>query len=343
MGQLDLLPQQPEPTPAVVDLGQYDIFIVAFSGGKDSLACLLHLISEGVPAHKIEMWHHLVDGQEGSTLMDWPCTSAYCQAVADAFGIPLYFSWKEGGFEREMLRKNQLTAPIWFEVPTPAGVVAVKVGGERGKQSTRRMFPQVTADLSVRWCSAYLKIDVSRVALRNQERLHGKRVCFVTGERAEESPGRARYAHFERHNADLREGKQYQRHIDQLRPVHSWKEAEVWEIISCFKVNPHPAYHLGWGRVSCRACIFGSDNQWASLGEVDPDGLLVIAEHEEQFGKTIHRTDCVLTRSGRGKIYEEAKNSHWQKVAMSEAYNEPVIVEEWVLPAGAFGESCGPL
>jgi tRNA(Ile)-lysidine synthase TilS/MesJ len=61
-----------------MDLASYDVIIVAFSGGKDSAACVLHLLDLGVPKHKIELWHHLVDGREGSTLMDWPCTEAYC-------------------------------------------------------------------------------------------------------------------------------------------------------------------------------------------------------------------------------------------------------------------------
>jgi len=65
------------PTPHM-DLASYDVIIVAFSGGKDSAACVLHLLDLGVPKHKIELWHHLVDGREGSTLMDWPCTEAYC-------------------------------------------------------------------------------------------------------------------------------------------------------------------------------------------------------------------------------------------------------------------------
>ena len=44
---------------------------------------------------------------------------------------------------------------------------------------------------SVRWCSAYLKIDVGAAALRGQARFEGKRTLFVTGERAEESAARA--------------------------------------------------------------------------------------------------------------------------------------------------------
>ena len=57
-----------------IDPDTYDHVIVAFSGGKDSVACLLHLLDLGVPREKIELWHHDVDGREGSDLMDWPVT-----------------------------------------------------------------------------------------------------------------------------------------------------------------------------------------------------------------------------------------------------------------------------
>jgi tRNA(Ile)-lysidine synthase TilS/MesJ len=77
-------------TMTAVDLASYDTFIVAFSGGKDSLACLLHLIESGVPRERIELWHHDVDGREGSTLMDWACTRDYCRKVAEAFGVKIY-------------------------------------------------------------------------------------------------------------------------------------------------------------------------------------------------------------------------------------------------------------
>lgn len=62
------------PEPAAFD---YDRYVVAFSGGKDSLACLLHLLECGVDRSKIELHHHLVDGREGSTLFDWPVTESY--------------------------------------------------------------------------------------------------------------------------------------------------------------------------------------------------------------------------------------------------------------------------
>src|SRR5580700_7982813 len=145
----------------IPDFSFYDYIIVAFSGGKDSLACVLHLLELGVDPSRIELWHHDVDG--GDPFMDWPCTPSYCRVIAKALGIAIYFSWREGGFRREMLRHNTPTAPTRFE--RPDGTVGVK--GGQGQPNTRLKFPQVSADLSVRWCSAYLKIDVGSISIKN--------------------------------------------------------------------------------------------------------------------------------------------------------------------------------
>lgn len=314
----------------------YDHIIVYFSGGKDSTACLLRLLETGCPKEKIELWHHEVDGREGSTLMDWPVTPGYCQAIADHFDIPIFFSWREGGFEREMLREDCPTAPTHFEMPDGKTMIR----GGKGKSNTRLRFPQVSANLSVRWCSAYLKIDVACISLKNQVRFIGKRILTVSGERAEESPARAKYKAFEPDRADTRNSKRVPRHIDRWRPVHSWPEIDVWDIIQRYQINPHPAYHLGWGRVSCRACIFGSHNQWASIAEVDMDTIAVIAKYERQFDCTIHRTMAVQDRCIKGTPYQMDASDI--KIAMSKEYRQPVWVENWKLPAGAFGESCGP-
>lgn len=97
-------PCEPNDQFGAPDLSLYDRFIVCMSAGKDSLACLLHLFEQGVDRSRIELHHHLVDGLEGSELMDWPVTKSYCEALAKALGLRLYFSWKTGGFEKEMLR-----------------------------------------------------------------------------------------------------------------------------------------------------------------------------------------------------------------------------------------------
>ena len=64
-------------------LGTYLRLVVAFSGGKDSLAALLHLLAPGVPAHAIELHHHDVDGH-GPPFMEWPCTPRYVRAIETA-------------------------------------------------------------------------------------------------------------------------------------------------------------------------------------------------------------------------------------------------------------------
>lgn len=199
---------------ARIDLGSYDYVIVAFSGGKDSLAALLYLLDLGVDPSRIELWHHDVDGREGSRLMDWPVTRDYVRRVGEALGIKTYFSWKVGGFEREMLRDQAPTTATAFETPDEGVKYA---GGKSGKPGTRLKFPQVSGDLTVRWCSAYLKIDVASIALRNQERFAGRRTLFVTGERAQESGGRAEYEILEPHRTDPRAKKDQGEQATQAR------------------------------------------------------------------------------------------------------------------------------
>lgn len=220
-----------------INLTDYSIIACAISGGKDSIAEVLHLLDCGVPASKIELHHHLVDGRE-STLMDWPVTESYCRAFAKHFGMKIYMSWKVGGFEREMNRDGEKTAPVAFE--SEDGTIHV-LGGDAGTEGTRMKFPQVSADLRVRWCSSYCKISIMDRVLMNEPRFQNGKTLVVTGERAEESPSRAHYKVFEPNRADNRYGQKRKRHIDHWRPVHGWDEARVWEIMKRYKVNPHPA------------------------------------------------------------------------------------------------------
>lgn len=317
------------------NLLEYDRYFVLFSGGKDSLACLLQLLECGVPREKIELHHHLVDGREGSRLVDWPITESYCMAVAAAFGIPITFSHRVGGFEREMLRDGTATAPVTI----PYGDGYRTVGGD-GPAGKRHKFPQVSANLSVRWCSAALKIDCfDRYAHHDPKFLFGK-TLVLSGERAEESTSRAKYKQFEAHRCDNRTGTRIKRYIDVWRAVHSWSETEVWEIIKRWGVVSHPAYHLGFGRCSCRCCVFGSKNQWATVRAIAPEQFNVIAGYECEFKVTIHRKETVTQRADAGVPYET--DPKWVAIANGTTFDIPVFTDAWELPKGAYGESCGP-
>lgn len=316
-----------------VDPTAYDRVVVAFSGGKDSLAALLHLLDLGVSPARIELHHHEVDGRS-RVFMDWPITSAYVAALAAHFGLPLYGSWREGGFRREMDRDGAPTAPIIYE--TPEGVLG-RAGGA-GPPGVRGRFPQVSADLSVRWCSPALKIDVLAAAIRGQGRFERGRTLVVTGERAEESPARARYRAFEPHRTTC--GR---REVDHWRPVLGWTEALVWDRIGAEGIRPHPAYSLGWSRLSCRCCIFGSPAQWATIRVLYPDVFAEIAAREAGSGRTIQRAASVVALADRGVPYPAAlANPGLAALAASDRWTLPVIEHSWRLPSGAFGEAAGP-
>jgi 3'-phosphoadenosine 5'-phosphosulfate sulfotransferase (PAPS reductase)/FAD synthetase len=324
----------------------YDCYIVYFSGGKDSFAAFLYMLEIGIEPEKIEFAHHLVDGKEGSDLMDWPCTGAYCQAAADAFGRPIYYSWKVGGFEREMLRQEAATAPTMFEIPCGLfdEVHVGQAGGKSGRLGTRRRFPQVSHNLNVRWCSGYLKIDVADRAITNQQRFAGIRTLTISGERTDESSNRAKLNWFEV------ESRASGRHVDRWRPMHSWTLEDVWSMMERWRINPHPAYRLHWGRTGCQMCIFGSANQWASNRKISPSRFGRIGAYEREFGHTIRyeRRDGhvkqipVAELADDGLPYDMAEEDI--RAALSPEWTEPIILPDgqWKLPAGAFGEQAGP-
>lgn len=266
------LPIQPET------LDEYDRIIIAFSGGKDSLATLLLLLELG-QASKLELWHHLIDGApDEPNFFDWHITEAYCREIALYFEIPLYFSYREGGFKREMMRDNQATAPVWYQLKDQSW----QSTGGKGKANTRLKFPMPTASLQTRWCSSYLKISVMDSAIRNQERFNKGKTLVITGERAEESAARAKYRDFEPHRTNSKS-----RQIDHWRPVLRWDRERIWGIIKKHGIVPHPAYYLGFSRTSCRNCIFLQRDDLSTLHSIKPHHLEGIASLEKKFGSTI--------------------------------------------------------
>lgn len=336
---LTALAALPTEAPAcagfVPDFDSYGLVCVCMSGGKDSVCLLLHLLDLGVPPEKIECVHHLVDGREGSALMDWPVSAGYCEALCRALGVRLTFCWREHGFEGEMTRKGTPTGAVWI----PDGTGYRRLGGN-GPAGTRLKFPQVSADLAQRWCSSALKIDVFARYLCNDPKFLNQRTLVLTGERAEESKARARYQVFEPHRCDTRNSKKIPRHIDVWRAVHGWSETRIWNLMQKWRVVPHPAYFLGWSRTSCRACIFGGKDQWASVRVIAPQQFAQIATYERTFNVTIHRTKTVVQLADAGTPYE--LDSKWVAIANSREFNHPIFVDPWVLPKGAFGDGAGP-
>lgn len=198
---------------------------------------------------------------------------------------------------------------------------------------------------SVRARTLDLKIDVLASVLRNEARFDRSHTVVVTGERAEESVARCNYKETEVHRADARDGRAGRR-ITHARPVHKWTETQVWDALRRHGVTPHPAYQLGWGRLSCRSCIFGSPDQWATIRALYPLAFERLARKEEGTGLTIQRKLSIREMAAKGRPYPAALERpelalfagqpHWDGRAIL------VRPEDWTLPAGAFGESAGP-
>jgi 3'-phosphoadenosine 5'-phosphosulfate sulfotransferase (PAPS reductase)/FAD synthetase len=315
------------------DLSTYDDVIVAFSGGKDSVACVLALLDQGV---RPELWHHDIDGHGEDAFFDWPVTPAYCDAFAAAFGLPIYHSWRVGGLKRELLKENARLAPAMFETPDGVG----SAGGERGKISTRLRWPALGADLMTRWCSSVGKIDVFAAAVAGQQRFRGRRVLVVTGERAQESASRSKYATFEPHRNHA-PGPIARRTVHHWRPIHGWTEQQVWDIIARHRVNPHPCYHLGWSRASCQFCIFSGKSHLATLRRMVPERFREFRDLEKRFGHTIRRGATIDQTADDGVAFD--LDPRMVEIALSSEYREPVVVDDWELPRGAFGENAGPI
>lgn len=320
-------------------------FLVAFSGGKDSIAMFLHLLELGVPREKIELHHHDVDGG-GDALFDWACTPSYCKEFAQAFGVPLYFSYREGGIAREMYRKNEGLQDVLFQQEINGEFIRAE---SKPGSSTKRMWPAIHADIRYRWCSSVAKIDVFSRMITNQERFKEGYFVICSGERRAESASRAKYNEFEHFNNTSKT-----RRALKWRPVIDWRDQQVWQIIQKHCIQPHPCYMMGFGRCSCQLCIFNDAKMWYINSLISPEKVDKVAQIEEDFKDTangykgtLHKDVGIrdFVRKGRFKLsdHEKALLDKWAPVATSE-FKQPIIIDacDWVMPAGAGSKaSCG--
>jgi len=334
--------------------------IIAFSGGKDSVAMVLQcLFKWKIPKDQIELWHHEVDGM-GENLFDWKCTPSYCKAFAKAFGLKLLFSYAKGGILREMYKTNELKQPIYFQ-EAPDGEFSVAIPDPNAEPRTRRMFPAVSTNLTTRWCSSVAKIDVMSRAITNSPRFDNANIVIMTGERRAESRPRAGYNEIEKYKSCSRN-----RQAITWRSIIDMTEAEIWDLYKKHKIQPHPCYELGWGRCSCQLCIFGQNDAWASINEISPEKVERIAEiekdlnydlyneHEklsanpkvywqsgpnegkERYSKGRRLNGIYEARVDKGKsMIDKEKLKRWGAEALGE-FISPIFVEKWELPAGAF-------
>lgn len=331
----------PAFTPTLDFLMSYDHILVAFSGGRDPLASVLHLLELGVPAEKIELHHQLVDG-DGPYLMDWPITIGYCRAIADLIGIKLVLSYREGGMYREMMRDAVPAAPVQWQDDNGDWH---RGGGVNFRVATRMSLPPAAPNRKLRWCRPYLKNTVMHALLSNDERFQGVQTLVVSGERQKESAGWGKLDQFGPHYVDnrldpfrnpLRPKQRFVRHIDHWRPMLWWSAGEAWDLVKASGIVTHPCYRLGFPKLGCLCCSFGTPDQWATVRYLYPDRFEKIRAQEAEFGVTIRADETVDQTADRGRPYPAAVlNPDLAAFANQPNWYGPIIDEEWRLPAGA--------
>jgi hypothetical protein len=157
--------------------------------------------------------------------------------------------------------------------------------------------------------------------ITNRIDFRGKRVLLVTGERAEESSNRSRY---DERVLESGHGAR-NRHVEQWRPIHKWCEIDVWAIICRWQIRPHPAYRLGWGRLSCMTCIFGSNTMWASIKAIDPDRFKRFVGVEGMLSEEKEELVEWLGTLTRAELREAALASALEALGAQEEFMKPEI------------------
>lgn len=324
------------------DISDYDRIIVSLSGGKDSVACVLWLIDQGIKPGKIELWHQCIDGK-GDThkaFFDWPSTEGYVREFAKQFDMLLGWQWRAHGFYGELTKENARSHGIYYQYEGMPDFIEHLPTTTKAAIGTRRKWPAKGADLGTRWCSGALKIDVASRVMQNAWGYTGTiaepvNILFITGERREESANRAKYAKAEKHRTWSKS-----RNIHHLRPVIDLKEKAIWDMMEKYQVLPHPAYYLGFPRLSCRSCIFYSKDHWTTLNEVDHKAVKMLADMERELNFTIDHKLTIPEVIKIGKSDITSENRKWIPRAITE-WHGSIISKKWNLPAGAFGKGGG--
>lgn len=224
------------------------LFIANHSGGKDSQAQLIHLLSI-VPRHQIIVVHASLGA------IEWPGALELARDHALSEGLPFIVA-KASKSLLDMVEHRFKTRP---EVPS---------------------WPSS----GTRQCTSDLKRGPIQREVRRYAKDHGlKIVVNCLGLRAEESSSRAKRETFKKLGISNSVLTWYE-----WLPIHDLKTDQVFEMIKLAGRTPHYAYALGNQRLSCMFCIFGSKEDIANAARVNPELLQQYAEMEKRTGYTMH-------------------------------------------------------
>lgn len=118
----------------------------------------------------------------------------------------------------------------------------------------RLMFP----DMKNRWCTSYLKTGITDKWMRANRHILGEKCLFISGERRDESPKRAKLSEIEYHRTHLKTERVAKFECHWHRPCLDFEKGHMFEQAKLLKLNAHPCYEYV-DRCSCMFCVFMKD------------------------------------------------------------------------------------
>lgn len=140
-------------------------------------------------------------------------------------------------------------------------------------------------DSKNRWCTAYLKTAVTDHWIRTHRDILGEKCLFISGERRDESRGRAKLPECEYHSTTLKTERKGKFECHWLRPVMDYEKGKMFEFGKRLGLDPHPCYEY-IDRCSCMMCIFAKNEQVMENMKRHPEAMRKWVDAEAKLGFT---------------------------------------------------------
>lgn len=140
-------------------------------------------------------------------------------------------------------------------------------------------------DMKNRWCTAYLKTALTDHWIRTHRNLLGKKCLFISGERRDESRGRAKLPECEYHSTTLKTERKGKFECHWLRPVLDYEKGKMFEWGKILGLDDHPCYEY-CGRCSCMMCVVAKNEQIMENMKRHPEEMRKWVDAEIKLGFT---------------------------------------------------------
>ena len=174
---------------------------------------------------------------------------------------------------------------IFYKVAKYIGVTPVLLKNDKSfldlLTTERLKFP----DMKNRWCTAYLKTAVTDKWIRRNRKLLGTKCLFVSGERRDESKGRAKLPELEYHSTTLKTTRVADFTCHWYRPCLDYEKGKMFEMGKALGLDAHPCYEY-LGRCSCMGCMFMSDQHALENIKRYPEQMAKVVKAEMSIGHT---------------------------------------------------------